>query len=93
MDNVKLIKYNDNYKEFIYDVKKIVYKKYVEENWGPWNDEVQKELFDKFIDSTIADDLWIIKYDDKEIGFYNGILLDKDMNELHLEEEHDQEDE
>lgn len=33
MDNIKLEKYNDSYYEFVYNVKKNAYKKYVEECW------------------------------------------------------------
>ncbi len=35
--------------KFIYDLKKKVYQKYVENIYGEWNDEIQKKLFDKFM--------------------------------------------
>ena len=34
---------------FIYDLKKEVYQKYVENIYGEWNEEIQKKLFDKFM--------------------------------------------
>ena len=31
--------------DFVYDTKKVAYQKYVEANWGEWNDEKQREMF------------------------------------------------
>lgn len=36
MEHIALKKYNDNDYRFIYEVKKNAYKKYVEECWGAW---------------------------------------------------------
>lgn len=70
-----------NYKEFVYQVKKNAYKKYVEENWGPWNDDVQRELFQKFI-NNVQGDAWIIQLNGKDIGFYNGATLEDGSYEI-----------
>lgn len=71
-------KYIDNeyhsFKEFIYNTKKDAYIKYVEECCEPWNEEVQRNLFDKFID-TVKDDTYIIQLNGENIGFYNGETL------------------
>lgn len=64
-----------NYKEFVYQVKKNAYKKYVEEIWGPWNEEVQRELYEKFI-NQVQEDAWIIQLNGKDIGFFNGETLE-----------------
>ncbi len=50
--NLELKPYKNGNKkqiEFIYDLKKEVYQKYVEEIYGEWNEEIQKKLFDKFM--------------------------------------------
>ena len=70
-----------NYKEFIYQVKKDAYKKYVEEYWGPWNEEDQRKYYEKFIE-TVKKDTWIIQLNGKDIGFYNGFELDQDNYEI-----------
>ena len=35
--------------QFIYNLKKEVYQKYVENIYGEWNEENQKKLFNKFM--------------------------------------------
>ena len=35
--------------DFIYQVKKDAYQKYVEINFGEWNDELQREIFKAFM--------------------------------------------
>lgn len=45
------------------------------------NKEIQKELFDKFI-NTVKEDAYIIKLNDKNIGFYNGEILDDGSYEI-----------
>ena len=57
--------------QFVYDLKKTVYKKYVEECWGEWNESVQQEMFDRFIDS-VKEDTHLIFSKGQAIGFYNG---------------------
>ncbi len=52
MPNLELKLYKNGNQEqikFIYDLKKEVYQRYVEENYGEWNEEIQKKLFDKFM--------------------------------------------
>ena len=51
MENITLKKYTDDYYDFVYKVKKNAYKKYVEECWGTWNEEDQKEYFKNFINT------------------------------------------
>lgn len=63
------------FKEFIYTTKKNAYIKYVEECWDSWNEEVQRNLFEKFID-TVKDNAYIIQLNGKNIGFYNGETLE-----------------
>lgn len=72
--------YHD-YKEFIYQTKKNAYKKYVEECWGAWNEEDQRNYFEKFI-NQVQDDLWIIQLDGVDICFYNGMQLDDGSYEI-----------
>ena len=77
----KLKKYSDNYYDFVYEVKKEAYKKYVEENFGVWDEEVQKEYFDKFI-NNVKENAYIIEYVNKDIGFYNGEILENGDYEI-----------
>ena len=70
----RLKKYSDDYYNYVYEVKKEAYKKYVEENFGEWNEDVQKEYFDKFI-NNVKENAYIIQYDNNDIGFYNGEIL------------------
>ena len=72
--------YHD-FKEFIYQTKKDAYKKYVEENWGTWNEEDQRNHFERFI-NTVGKDTWIIQMNGKNIGFYNGLELEDGSYEL-----------
>ena len=71
---LKLRKYEENDYDFIYNVKKIVYKKYVDEFFGGWDDAVQHKMFDDFLASE-SENIEIILADSKEIGFVNGKLL------------------
>ncbi len=66
--------YTDQYYDFVYNVKKNAYIKYVEQCWGKWNEEDQKEYFKKFID-TYKTNSYIIKVGNKAIGFYNDEYL------------------
>ena len=54
--NLELKPYKNGNKEqikFIYDLKKEVYQKYVENIYGEWNEEIQKKLFDKFMKENL----------------------------------------
>ena len=70
-----------NYKDFIYQLKKDSYKKYVEECWGSWIEEEQLKYYEKFID-TVKEDTWIIQLNGKDIGFYNGMTLEDGSYEI-----------
>lgn len=62
---------------FIYEVKKEVYKKYVEMYFDSWNEQQQKEYFKVFFEKY-KNDCYIIMSEDIKIGFYNySILEDK----------------
>ena len=67
--------------DFIYNVKKKCYKKYVEYYYGKWNDKDQREYFGKFIDQ-VKDNAYIIEVDGVDIGFYNGEDIDNDTYEI-----------
>lgn len=69
------------YKEFIYQTKKKVYKKYVEKYWGVWDENIQRELFETFIKNA-ANDAWIIQLNGVDIGFYNGRELEDKSYEI-----------
>ena len=73
-ENIKLVPYTDKDYYYVYEVKKNAYKKYVEECWGSWIEEDQQKHFGKFI-NTVKDSTFIIIYEDKKIGFYNGEIL------------------
>ena len=57
--------------EFVYNLKKIVYKKYVEQCWGEWNESDQRKMFDEFIES-FAKEIVIIVVNNQSIGFFHG---------------------
>jgi len=81
MENIILKKYTENYYDFVYDVKKTAYRKYVEECWGVWDEEQQKEYFKKFI-NIYHNSSYIIEFDGKDIGFYNDELLEDGTYEI-----------
>ena len=80
-EDIRLVKYTDEDYKFVYEVKKIVYKKYVEQCWGTWNEEEQKKYFDIFI-NKVRDNAFIILKGNIKIGFYNGQLLDNGNYEI-----------
>lgn len=61
--------------DFIYQVKKSAYKKYVEINFGSWNEGQQKEYFKRFMEEY-KDGAYIITFGGQDIGFYNGCMED-----------------
>lgn len=81
MEEYILEPYTDEYYDFVYEVKKNAYIKYVEECWGKWNEEDQKEYFKKFIE-TYKGSSYIIKIGDKAIGFYNDEELEDGSYEV-----------
>ena len=81
MEKYILVPYTDKYYDFVYEVKKNAYIKYVEDCWGQWNEEDQKEYFKKFI-TAYKDNSYIIKIEDKAIGFYNDEELEDGSYEV-----------
>ena len=67
--------YKDEDYDFVYIVKKNVYKEYVINYWNEWNEKEQKKYFDNFIGS-VKDNAYIIQYDNIDIGFYNGHVVE-----------------
>ena len=61
--------------DFIYQVKKDAYIKYVELNFGGWDEEQQKEFFKKFIEAY-KEGAYIITFKGMDIGFYNESQTD-----------------
>lgn len=78
---IKLLPYTDDDYEFVYEVKKNAYMKYVLECWGSWVEDDQRKYFDSFIDK-VRDNAFIIMDDDKRIGFYNGEILENGNYEV-----------
>lgn len=82
MNNIiQLVPYTDEDYEFVYEVKKNAYKKYVEECWSAWIEEDQRKYFEKFI-NTVKNTAFIITSGNVRIGFYNGELLDNGNYEV-----------
>lgn len=72
--NLELKPYKNGNQEqiqFIYDLKKEVYQKYVENIYGEWNEDNQKKLFNKFMKENLKN-IELIYWKDELIGFYNG---------------------
>ena len=78
---ITLVPYKDTDYEFVYEVKKNAYKKYVEECWGAWIEEDQRNYFEKFI-TTVKPNAFIIMNGDQKIGFYNGEVLENGNYEI-----------
>ena len=81
MDGIKLIPYRDEDYEFVYEVKKNAYRKYVEKNWGSWNEEEQRKYFDNLI-TNVKNNAFIIMYEETKIGFYNGEIISNGNYEI-----------
>lgn len=78
--NFKLVPYKKEDYNFIFRVKKISYETYVKHFFGEWNNEVQKEMFDKFIKES-SDNIFLIKIKNKKVGFINGQIGDDCYNQ------------
>ncbi len=78
---MNLKKYTDNYYDFVYNIKKNAYKKYVEYYFGEWDEAKQQEFFKDFI-NNVKDNTFIIVNDNEDIGFYNGEDIDDDNYEI-----------
>ena len=81
MTNHTFKQYDPEDHNFVYQTKKIVYQKYVEQNWGEWVEEKQQEMFINFINAD-KNDIQIILVDDEKIGFWHGNNIDKNNFEL-----------
>ncbi len=66
---------------FIYDLKKEVYKEYVEKTYGEWNEENQQKLFARFMKENFKD-IELIYLKDDLVGFYNGKVKDNNTFEI-----------
>lgn len=73
--------YTDDDYEFVYETKKQAYKKYVEANWGEWNEDKQREMFADFI-KTYGDKIQMIMLGYNKIGFYHGEDIGDNKYEL-----------
>ena len=76
MGNYILRKYENTDYEFVYEVKKNAYKKYVEQCWGKWDDLDQKNRFKESMEKTF-DRTYIIMVNDERIGFYQGQVVNE----------------
>lgn len=81
IESITLRKYTINDYQFVYEVKRNAYKKYVEECWGEWDEETQQKYFENFI-NQVKDNAYIIQCDNKDIGFYNGESLENGNYEI-----------
>lgn len=70
-----LIPYKDEDYDFVYNVKKISYEKYVDLYYGGWDESVQRKMFDEFIEKE-KQHIRIIVAHDKKIGFHNSNVVD-----------------
>ena len=76
MENYILRKYENTDYEFVYEVKKNAYKKYVEQCWGKWDDIDQKNRFKESMEKTF-DRTYIIMFNNERIGFYQGQVVNE----------------
>lgn len=75
-----LRKFTEKDREFVFDVKRICYEKYVDEFYGGWNEEKQQEMFEEFLKSY-SGDMKIIMVCGERAGFLNGNINDKGQYE------------
>lgn len=76
MNRYVLRKYNNEDYDFVYEVKKNAYKKYVEQCWGRWNEKEQRNRFKESMEKAI-DKTYIIMGDNERIGFYQGQVVNE----------------
>lgn len=67
--------------QFVYNLKKEVYQKYVEKYFKEWNEENQKKLFERFIKEN-SKNIELIYLKDTLVGFYNGKNKDDNTFEI-----------
>lgn len=61
--------------DFIYNIKKEDYNKYIEENKIEMNEEIQTKLFERYIKGN-AKNIKIITVKGEKIGFFDGKILE-----------------
>ena len=81
IEHITFRKFKDNDYNYVYDVKKNAYKEYVIQYWNEWNEEDQKKYFENFINS-VKENSYIIQYDNMDIGFYNGNIIETGNYEI-----------
>lgn len=84
VSNLELKSYkngNQDEIQFIYNLKREVYKKYVEKYFKEWNEENQKKLFNRFMKEN-SKNIELIYIKDEVVGFYNG--KEKDDNTFEI---------
>ena len=79
--NMKYLKYDNNDYEFIYNLKKEVYIDYIINYYGEYDEKVQRYMFDKRV-KRIKDNIYLIYYEDKRVGFYT---IDNNDNYLEIQ--------
>lgn len=67
--------------DFVYEVKKNAYKKYLEEYWGNCQEEEQRNNFRNFMEEA-QEHIYIIQLNGKNIGFFNGETLEDGSYEI-----------
>ena len=75
LDFRQLKKNNKEEINFVYDLKKECYKKYVKEYKKEWNEEIQKKLFERYIKEN-GKNIKIITVKGERIGFFDGNILE-----------------
>ena len=77
MNKFRLVKFNeqDDY-NFVYELKKLAYKKYVEKFFGAWNEQQQLDMYKAFLEER-KNNIKIIIIDNKKAGFIDGKIIDE----------------
>ena len=76
MIKYKLVPYKDADYQFVYDIKKLCFEKYVEEYYGGWDEQQQIKFFNDFI-KTYKNNLVIITANNIKIGVFGDEYTDK----------------
>lgn len=75
LDFIPLKRENKEEIDFIYNIKKEDYNKYVEENKTEMSEEIQTKLFERYIKGN-AKNIKIITVKGEKIGFFDGKILE-----------------
>jgi len=73
--------YEESDYNFIYNLKKLSYKGYVEEFFGEWNEEFQSKKFCEYMENSLSN-IKIIMVDKERIGFVEGYLETDEKYEI-----------